>query len=80
MTNELVKIIKNDDGDILPNVEQEWCLVDANPSLDVARVLCTQAVLDIDTNAEWEEKSVARGGITCDKCITIIKAYKAVKL
>lgn len=80
MRNQLVKITKTDDGETIPESEQKWCLVDPRPSADTIRSLCTQDALDSDTSAEWEEKSVSRGGITCDKCLAIIKEYKAVKL
>ncbi|NVP01888.1 hypothetical protein HWA77_16865 [Photobacterium damselae subsp. damselae] len=80
MANQLVKIIKTDDGEFIPKDDQRWCLIDPRPIADTIRCLCTQDALDIDSNAEWENKRVTRGGITCDKCLAIIKEYKAVKL
>lgn len=80
MANQLVKIIKTDDGEVIPEAEQKWCLIDPRPSADTIRSLCTQDALDSDTSAEWEGKAVSRGGITCDKCLDIIKEYKSVRL
>ncbi|UKA05014.1 hypothetical protein [Photobacterium damselae] len=80
MANHLVKIIKTDDNEVIPKSEQKWCLIDPRPSTDTLRSLCTQDALDSDSNAVWESKSTTRGGITCSKCLDIIKAYKAVKL
>ena len=73
----LVKEIVDEDG-LLTN-DDSWHLVDPNPT-PCLHVLCTGSVLDGDTSAKFEHKDTGRGGITCPKCINLIKAYKAVKL
>lgn len=80
MSNHLIKMTMDDDCEPIPVDEQKWCLENPSPSLDTNRVLCTGDALDTDTRATWEEKTVVRGGITCDKCIAIIKEFKAIKL
>ncbi|MDA9557776.1 hypothetical protein N9R79_09845 [Vibrio sp.] len=80
MANQLIKITIDDDLEPIPVDEQKWCLENPSPSLDTNRVLCTGEVIDPDTDAKWEGKTVVRGGITCDKCITIVKKFKAIKL
>ncbi|WP_390240996.1 hypothetical protein [Vibrio sp. R78045] len=79
MPNFLIKMTIDDDGEAIDVEDQKWCL-SSPASNDAGRVLCTHAVLDIDTNAIWEDKTVVRGGITCEKCIAIVRAFKAVKL
>lgn len=77
--NHLIKMTIDDDGEVIEVEDQKWCL--SSPAgNDAGRVLCTHAVLDSDTNATWEDKSVVRGGITCEKCISIVRAFKAIKL
>jgi len=78
--NHLVKILIDDDGESIPPEEQTWCLVSPNPICDTPRTLCKSEVLDIDTDAVWKSKTVKKGGITCQDCIQIVKAFKAVKL
>ena len=69
----------DDDGEVIELEDQKWCL--SSPAgNDSSRVLCTHAVLDSDTNATWKDKTVARGGITCEKCLSIVRAFKAIKL
>ena len=80
MPNDLIKITMTDDCELIPVDEQKWCLSNPSPSLDTNRILCTGDALDTDTRAEWEEKTTVRGGITCEKCIAIVKAFKAVRL
>lgn len=80
MANSLIKMKISDDDDSIEVEEQKWCLADPAPYRGTPRVLCTGDVLDTDTVSEWEEKMVIRGGITCEQCIAIIKAYKTVKL
>lgn len=78
--NQLVKMLIDDDCETIPIKEQKWCLVSPNPISDTPRTLCKGEVLDSDTDAVWESKSVKKGGITCESCVKIVKAFKAVKL
>lgn len=80
MANHLIKMTVRDDLEPVPLDEQKWCLVDPAPFKDASRLLCSGEVLDTDTDAKWESKVVLRGGITCDHCMTNLKAYKTVKL
>lgn len=76
MVNNLVKFITNDDGDA---VDDSWHLVSeacASPCK-----LCTSEVYGYgEGKATFELKTVERGGITCEDCLTDIKILKAVKL
>lgn len=78
--NHLVKMLIDDDKEVIPEEDQCWCLVSPNPVTDAPRTLCKQEALDTDTHAVWLSKSVKRGGITCQKCLRIVRAFKAVRL
>lgn len=77
MSNQLVKIIFDDDGEATNN--DSWHLAvqpDGSP-----RTLCTGEVFGGgEGEAVYKTKSVERGGITCPKCLEIIKQFKAIKL
>lgn len=77
--NMLVRIICDDDGELKDDPEA-WHLVDpGNPQGYAA--LCTAEFFGVGESAcEFETKKVESGGITCQKCIDRVKAYKAVKL
>lgn len=77
--NNLVRLITTDDGDT--NIDPDiWHLVDpANPQGTAS--LCTQEFFGGGESAcEFEMKTAKRGGVTCQRCIDIVKIYKAVKL
>ncbi len=85
--NQLVKIIRDDDGD--ETGDASWHLVDpCNPLGET--VLCTKEFFGQGESSkfeaggedcvQFETKSVPHGGITCKNCLAILKAYKAVKL
>lgn len=77
MSNQLVRIIEDEDGEATNN--DSWHLAvqpDSSP-----RTLCTgEAFGGSEGAAVYETKSVKRGGITCPKCLEIIKQFKAIKL
>lgn len=76
--NSLVKIIRDDDGDLTGN--DSWHLVD--PTNDQGRAaLCTQEFFGLGESAvEYETRTAKRGGVTCQKCLEKIRRMKAVKL
>lgn len=77
--NALVRIIRNDDGDLEPGW-RDWHLVDpGNPQGPAT--LCTAEFFGSGESAcEFQNKYCKRGGITCGKCLQILRAYKAVRL
>ncbi|MEM6886269.1 MAG: hypothetical protein AAF571_14690 [Verrucomicrobiota bacterium] len=78
--NEVVKLIKNEDNEIIPESERVWCLVDPGIG-DAKRTFCEGEVYGFgEGNANGIEKTVKRGGITCPACLAKLKNYKAVKL
>lgn len=72
----LLRRTQDDDGTEI--VGDDWHLGD--PSAEVPRILCTGEAIDGDSIVILEEKEVARGGITCGKCLAIVKRFKAIKL
>lgn len=77
--NELVRIIKDDDGGLKddPNV---WHLVDPSNNQGPA-ALCTQEFFGLgESGCEFETKQTKRGGITCPECLRKIKILKSVPL
>ena len=76
MTQELVRIIVNDDGEKIAKKEQKWCAI---ANFDCVRTICG-FVMDGDSSIEIESKTVNRGGITCADCLGRIKEIKAIKL
>ncbi len=76
--NELVKIIRDDDGVLTRN--NDWHLVDPCNDQGPA-ALCTQEFFGFgESSVEYERKSVARGGVTCERCIKKIEGYQRVQL
>jgi hypothetical protein len=80
MPHELVKILSDDKNEPRELYLQVWHLVDiANSS--GACTLCEGEYFGVgESGCEFEVKSVKRGGITCKKCLDILKAYKKIKL
>ena len=77
--NHLVQIISNDDGDFTPTDKLGWCL--AVFSGGGYNTLCTGEFFgDGEGIATYKEKHTKRGGITCPKCLSMIKDFKAIKL
>lgn len=76
--NTLVKITKDDDGTITEN--ESWHLVD--PCNEQGRAaLCTQEFFGFgESQCEFKTKTSLKGGITCPKCLEIIRTYKRVRL
>ncbi len=75
----LVRIIKNDDGDLQPSWK-DWHLIDpGNPAGPAT--LCTGELFGAGESAcVFEKKSAVRGGITCAVCMERLKAYKGIRL
>lgn len=77
--NHLVRILSDDDGEDKDDANV-WHLVDPCNEQGPA-ALCTQEFFgDGESACTFEEKNVARGGVTCSKCLKIVRTYKAVKL
>jgi len=74
--NIVYRRLRDDDGNEIH--EDEWHIAD--PSADVARILCTGEAIDGDSLVILDSKEVKRGGITCKKCLQIIKDFKAIRL
>lgn len=76
--NELVKIIRDDDGALTGN--DSWHLVDPTNDQGSAS-LCTQEFFGYgESSVEYETKTAKRGGITCHECLRKIRLMKAIKL
>lgn len=77
--NDLVRIIKDDDGEEKRDCHV-WHLVDPCNRQGPA-ALCTQEFFGLgESGVEFEKKSVKRGGVTCPQCLERIRIYKAVPL
>ena len=74
--NNLIKRMSDDDGVGIDN--DHWHLY--APAVEVNRILCTGEAMDEDSEIVIKEKSVMRGGITCPKCLELIKTLKKVRL
>lgn len=76
--NTLIKLLTDDDKAAIE--EPKWCLADP-VSRDAPRILCCGSVFgDAESAATYEIKEVERGGIECNACMRMIKAYKRVRL
>lgn len=76
--NNLVKIIRDDDGVLIDN--PVWHLVDPANNLGNA-TLCTGEFFGYgESSVEFELKMVDHGGIECENCLKKIFIYKSVKL
>lgn len=77
MSHEVVKILVNNDGDTVD--DPKWCY-----SFEVSGssvTLCSGEVFGYgEGNAEYKTKVVAKGGITCNDCLSIIREIKSIKL
>lgn len=77
-SNELVKIIRDDDGTLTEN--DSWHLVDPTNRQGQA-ALCTQEFFGFgESLIEFETKQAKRGGITCERCLEKIRVLKAIRL
>ena len=75
----LVKQLVNEDQNPIPVDGQRWHAIH-HVSGDLA-MICTGEFICYGAGAgEYITKDVKRGGITCDRCIEVIKYYKAIKL
>ncbi len=80
MSNNLVRLITDEDGDTAPDVwHLSWADAGSNS------VFCTGEFYNVggamgEGNAHGEEKTVARGGITCRDCYEQILQIKGVRL
>ena len=77
MMHTLVKRITDDEGEACE--DDRWHLIGLG-DLDTIRVLCTGEAYDGASNLVLETKQNRRGGITCSKCLEIVKEFKAIKL
>ncbi|PSV00613.1 hypothetical protein C9J27_05610 [Photobacterium kishitanii] len=76
MTNNLIKIKESQSQGIREEAEHVWC---ALVCMDSSQTLCGDSV-DDDNLLSVDYKIVARGGITCPICLSIIKEIKAIRL
>ncbi len=75
--NKLVKILSDEDGDKIEN--PKWCLTQCTDGS--LRTLCSgECFGEGEGRATYTTKEVKRGGITCEKCLEIIKLYKSIRL
>lgn len=75
--HKVVQLITDDDGDKTNDIRWHY-VVDFDGA---ERTLCTLHVFGFgESMAEFKEKIVSRGGITCSLCIRIIKEFKEIKL
>lgn len=72
MANVLTKLITHYGEEVDP----EWHV---SADFDTSRTLCGYA-LDGAVAYEAETKIVKKGGITCEKCLSLVKQIKAIKL
>ena len=73
----LVKLITDDDGELTNDAS--WHYADHHG--DASRLFCSGHVFGPgESSAEFETKTVHKGGITCKFCLERIKLVKAIKL
>lgn len=80
--NHLVKQLVNDDGEIVEEDEQRWHLMLTSGG-DTALVCTGEYVGEGCSSGNGEIyifKQTQRAGITCETCLSIVRAVKAVKL
>lgn len=75
--NHLAKQTINNDSDEIPKNEQVWHLIRPEDMAGDPAILCTGEFID---DGECQLKTTKRGGITCPKCLQIIRSFKAVRL
>lgn len=77
MGHIVVKIILDDDGD--KSISNKWHYVEVSGGSP--NTLCTGEVFGYgEGQAVFITKEKEKGGITCENCLSIIKAHKAIKL
>jgi len=80
--NNLVLQLVNDDGDPVERQDQRWHVL--TESSGEAAMLCTGEFVDDASSSGngscYELKSVSRGGITCEKCLEIVRVIKQIRL
>jgi hypothetical protein len=75
--HRVVKITKDNWGS--KRLNPKWHLAVNDAATD--RTLCDGEAFGYgDSAAEYEEKKVERGGITCEDCLAEIKWFKKIKL
>jgi len=85
MTHTIVKLLINEDGDLIPKEEQVWHLVDPNDgstqmTFCQGQVYDTEYVIGQAEKVTGKEAKRAKGGITCKDCLHKIKQIKSIKL
>jgi len=77
MAHNLVKLITDDDGMKIDNPQWHFPLNIGGAN----RILCNGHVFGYgESIAEFKLKTVKRGGLTCEDCKKILKAFKQFKL
>lgn len=77
MAHNLVKLLTDDDGVRIDNPKWHYPIGIADTNM----LLCNGHVFGYgESIAEFKVKTVQRGGITCEQCLAMIKAFKKVKL
>ena len=82
MSHTLYKQLKDSDEEEIPVSKQVWHYANGAHSFSGATaIICTgEFVESFESHGEYISKTVERGGITCPRCMEIIKEYKAIKL
>ncbi|EKP0311613.1 hypothetical protein ACTG16_22880 [Aeromonas sp. 23P] len=76
MANHVVKLTSSEFGE---SHSSEWHLV--SPILSEPATLCGGEYYgEGQSHAQFEEKIVPKGGVTCEECLRIIRFMKATKL
>lgn len=77
MAHTVVKILTSDDGP--KRIKPTWCYVvfwDSSP-----RTFCGGEAYGYgESGCKYKDKIVQKGGITCPKCLEMIKIIKSIKL
>lgn len=72
----LVKILTDSDGEKIEN--PVWCYA---VSTDEQRTLCYgQAFGDYQCEVQYSIKEVKTGGITCPRCLSLVREIKSIRL
>jgi hypothetical protein len=77
MGHTVVKITKGDDGE--RRDDPVWCYV-FNDVTGLQTLCCAEYFTFGESRCEYKTKSVDKGGITCKRCLEIIKHIKSIKL
>jgi len=74
---ELVKLLTDDDGYKIDKSKWHYVVT----FTDDPTTLCSDEFFGIgQSSCTYKEKTVERGGITCERCLKIIKEIKDIKL